>query len=137
MSDSQSSRSPRFTHWMAFFVFATITMGATIEANNNPKIQYDEYEQPIERDAKTLSYEKYAVVCSIITFVVTLIIVIIHLSGVLSMFFVGTKIEGFMCFILAGLWAGIVAIVSNPRHGIAIDELNGITNGNIYYFRCV
>eukprot|EP00566_Odontella_aurita_P020125 CAMPEP_0113544894 /NCGR_PEP_ID=MMETSP0015_2-20120614/10956_1 /TAXON_ID=2838 /ORGANISM="Odontella" /LENGTH=293 /DNA_ID=CAMNT_0000445193 /DNA_START=364 /DNA_END=1245 /DNA_ORIENTATION=+ /assembly_acc=CAM_ASM_000160 len=109
-------------------------MGATIEANNNPKIQYDEYEQPIERDAKTLSYEKYAVVCSIITFVVTLIIVIIHLSGVLSMFFVGTKIEGFMCFILAGLWAGIVAIVSNPRHGIAIDELNGITNGNIYYF---
>ena len=30
MSDLESSRSPRFTHWMAFFVFCTITMGKRI-----------------------------------------------------------------------------------------------------------
>lgn len=119
---------------MAFFVFATITMGATIEARNNPYIEYDENNDPIPRDAKTLSYEKYAAVCSIITFAFTFLIVILHLNGVTAMFFVGTKLEGIMCFVLAGLWAGIVAIVSNPRHGIAIDEKNGIINGNIYYF---
>jgi len=97
-------------------------------------VEYDDNDQPIARDPKTLSYENYAVICSIITFAITFIIVILHLNGVLSMFFVGSKIEGLMCFILTGLWAAIVAIVSNPRHGIAIDEKNGIINGNIYYF---
>jgi len=129
-----SSRSPRFTHWMAFFVFATITMGATIEAVNNPEISRDENGEIITRDAKTIRYENYARVCSIITFVLTFFVVVMHLNGMLSLFIVGTKIEGFVCILLAGLWAGIVSIVSNPRHGIAIDEKNGIINGNIYYF---
>ena len=30
--DQSSLRSPRFTHWMAFLILSTVTMGSTIEA---------------------------------------------------------------------------------------------------------
>lgn len=124
MTDLDSARSPRFTQWMAFFVFATITMGATIEASNSSS----------QQDEKATRYESYAKIVTIVTFSVTALIVLLHLNGVTSLFIVGTKLEGLVCIILAGLWAATVAIVSNPRHGIALDENNGIINGNIYYF---
>ena len=30
--EQSSLRSPRFTHWMAFLILSTVTMGSTIEA---------------------------------------------------------------------------------------------------------
>jgi len=99
-------------------------MGATIEAAAHNG----------SSDEKTKSFENYARTVTIVTFVITAVIVLMHLNSVTSMFIVGTKLEGFVSFVLAVMWAATVAIVSNPKHGIALDESNGIINGNIYYF---
>jgi hypothetical protein len=46
----------------------------------------------------------------------------------------GTKIEGIIIFILIAMWSGLVAIVSDTRHGLATDSSGSISNGNLYYF---
>ena len=77
-------------------------------------------------------------VCSAITFTVTVIIVILHLSPIFSHFIVNTKVEGVVCVILAAFWAATVSIVSNAKTGLAVDTQAGasntVVNGNLYYF---
>lgn len=57
-----------------------------------------------------------------------------HMHSVTSIFIVGTKIEGFLCLILAVFWAATVSIVSDARHGLAVNENGEVKNGNLYYF---
>ena len=118
------ARSARFKLWMAFLVFSTITM---ISAVGVKKARED-----------TDSNAKWAVTCSVITFVVTGVVVVLHLIPAFASFIVDTKIEGFLTFMLAVFWGSTVAVVSNASTGLAVNsELdNTIVNGNLYYFSC-
>lgn len=84
------------------------------------------------------SNAKWAVTCSAITFAVTGLVVLLHLSPVFSTYIVNTRVEGALTFILVAFWAATVAVVSNASTGLAVDsELdNTIVNGNLYYFSC-
>jgi hypothetical protein len=79
---------------------------------------------------------KWAVTCSAITFAVTGIVVLMHLSPLSSPYIVDTRTEGVICIILMAFWAGTVSVVSNASTGLAVDSGmdNTIVNGNLYYF---
>jgi len=117
-----SGRSPRFTLWVAFLVFATVTMGSAISVKR------------AEGDSNSNS--KWAVISSALTFAATGLVVIMHLSPMYSSYIVNTKIEGAISGILVLFWAVTVAVVSNASTGLAVDTQkdNTIVNGNLYYF---
>mmetsp|Transcript_37212 Transcript_37212/g.81494 ORF Transcript_37212/g.81494 Transcript_37212/m.81494 type:complete len:316 (+) Transcript_37212:73-1020(+) len=121
---SDNSRSPRFTHWIALFVFSTITLGSAVGAANNND----------QTDAKTKQNEKWSIACSSITFALCAIVILMHFNAVTSLFIVGTKLEGCLCVLLAAFWAGTVAVVADARHGLAVNEMGAVSNGNLYYF---
>jgi len=118
-------RSPRLTQWVAFLIFSTITMGASSElARQNKDI--DGAIGNVNQD--------WAVICSVITFVLTLIVVLMHLNSMAAVYVVGTKIEGILCIFLFALWVSIVSIASDSRNGLAVDEEGTVQNANLYYF---
>lgn len=119
-----SEQNPRFAHWVAFFVFSTITLGATIEAQA--------HSDRLSPAAKT--NQKWAVACSSITFILSCIVVHLHTKPVLSTLVTGTQLEGFLILILLCFWSALVAVVSDTRHGLATDATGAVSNGNLYYF---
>lgn len=123
--EGDTSRSPRFTHWCALFVFSTIVLGAAVEAANN---------NGESGDPKTEANEKWSIVCASCTFAFCAIIILMHFNAVTSLFIVGTKIEGLLCLVLAAFWSGLVAVVADSRHGLAVNEKGAVSNGNLYYF---
>lgn len=123
-SRSRSSlRSPRFTQWLLYFVFAVITMVSTLEVVD--------YQSQL---GETMKSQKWALACSIITSVVTFLIVTLQLNSVTSTLVVGTKIEGFVILILVAFWSATVAVVSDPHNGLAVNSDNAVVFGNLYYF---
>jgi len=123
-TSSNTARNPRFTHWVALFVFSTIVLGSSVSHGKNSD----------QNDPKTIENGKWAVACSAITFSVCAIVILMQLNAVASLFVVGTKIEGFLCLMLAAFWAGTVAVVADSRHGLAVNEMGAVSNGNLYYF---
>jgi len=117
----QQGRSPRFKLWAAFLVFSTITMGSAVGVKKNRE----------DSDSNA----RWAVFCSSITFAITAIVVLLHMSPAFSTYVVNTKAEGVISLVLAAFWAATVAVVSNASNGLAVNsELdNTIVNGNLYY----
>jgi len=115
-------KSPRFTLWLAFFAFATITMGSAVSVKNS--------QNEVSTNAR------WAVFCSAFSFAITGIVTVMHLSPMLSDFIVGTKLEGIITILLAAFWAATVSVVANAATGLAVDSERGMTivNGNLYYF---
>lgn len=121
-----SSRSPRFTLWIAFLVCSAITLGSAVEEKNN-------------NDNKTgvavnESAQKWAVACASITLAITTIVVIMMMLPVASIFIVNTRLEGVILLILIVFWAATVAIVSDSDNGLAVKSTGEVANGNLYYF---
>jgi hypothetical protein len=116
-----NGRSPRFTLWVAFFAFATITMGSAVSVKN-----------AIGGDGDTAN-ARWAVFCSAFSFAITGVVVLMHLHPLLSVWVVGTKMEGLVSIVLAAFWAATVAVVSNASTGLAVDTSkdNTIVNGNL------
>jgi len=123
--DQSSLRSPRFTHWMAFLILSTVTMGSTIEANKDDAMISNPYTKQ--------SSKNWAIACSAITFSVTFIVVAMHLNSVSSLFIVGTLLEGIIIVILNIFWVATVWSVTDDK-GIAMTASGAVSNGNIYYF---
>eukprot|EP00986_Skeletonema_menzelii_P015571 scaffold12061_cov146-Skeletonema_menzelii.AAC.1 len=119
-----ASTSPRFGYWVAFFIFSTITLGATIEAQAHTD----------RLSPAAQSNQRYAVACATILFLLSIMVVILHTKPLLSSIILGTKIEGFIILVLITFWTALVAIVSDTRHGLATDSSGSIANGNLYYF---
>lgn len=123
MSGTGETRSPRFTQWLAFLVFSIITLSAVVEVvKENDKI------------TARSSAANWAITCAAITFTVTTIVNLMHLHPVSSIFIVGTKIEGGLCVLLTIFWVALVAVVTDARQGLAVDEVGAVDNGNLYYF---
>lgn len=82
------------------------------------------------------SANRYAVACSIVTFIITTIVVVAQLFPVASVMFVGTKIEGVLTFVLVIFWAAIVSITTDANNGLALPEdgENEVKNANLYFF---
>mmetsp|Transcript_6786 Transcript_6786/g.10645 ORF Transcript_6786/g.10645 Transcript_6786/m.10645 type:complete len:314 (+) Transcript_6786:81-1022(+) len=115
-------RSPRFTLWLAFFAFATITMGSAVSVKK------------AQADSNTNA--RWAVFCAAFSFAITGIVVLMHMSPLFSTYIVGTKLEGVVTVVLAAFWAATVSVVANASTGLAVDanKDNTIVNGNLYYF---
>lgn len=115
-------RSPRFTLWVAFLAFSTITMGSAVGVKKSRS----------NEDTNA----KWAVTCSAISFAVTCLVVLLHLNPMFSVYIVNTRTEGILALILAAFWAATVSVVSNASNGLAVnsDLDNTIVNGNLYYF---
>jgi uncharacterized membrane protein YjdF len=109
---AMQGRSSRFTRWVAFLVFSTITPS---------------------------SEAKWAVACSAVTFAVTALIVGAHLFPVASTLVVGTKLEGIVIVVLTAFWCATVIIVTNASYGLGVSEdaSNQVLNGNLYYFTAI
>ncbi|GKY93235.1 hypothetical protein MPSEU_000291200 [Mayamaea pseudoterrestris] len=128
---SSGGLSPRFTTWVAFFIFSIIVLGSSIEIK---KSQSD-----------PTPAAKWSVTCSILTVCMSTLVLASHFVAMLSSVLVGTKVEGVVIGILVVLWASIVSIVTDTNNHLAvisIDTTNGQTdptaavslNGNLYYF---
>lgn len=121
-------RSPRFTTWVAFLVFSTISLGSSVEVRN-------------AMDKRT-SDANWAVACGAITFALTTLMVLFQLHPVYSTMVTNNKLEGIVCIVLAAFWAATVSIVSDANNNLAVvhnlDEegvcKNTVLNGNLYYF---
>ena len=115
-------RSPRFTNWVFFLMCSVITMKASVEVRND-------MEDPNKA-------AQWAVISSAITFTVTALVVLLHLAPAYSSFFVGTKVEGLIVFVMAGFWTATVSIVTNTSNelGVVKSDTNQVYNGNLYYF---
>lgn len=57
-----------------------------------------------------------------------------HLNSVMSIFIVGTKVEGALCILLVIFWIALVPVVTDSRTGLAVDNVGAVDNGNLYYF---
>jgi hypothetical protein len=57
-----------------------------------------------------------------------------HLNSITSILIVGTKIEGGLCVLLLIFWVALVAVVTDSRQGLAVDNVGAVDNGNLYYF---
>jgi len=125
--DTPTSRSPRFTMWVAFLIFSTITMGSAVEEKNQDRAAG-------ELDSRGLTNQKWAIACSAVTFSLTLLMVLGHLFSMGAAIVVGTKIEGALCIILTAFWGATVAIVSDSSNFLAVDSEGRVFNGNLYYF---
>ena len=86
------------------------------------------------QEESRVSAERWSIACSAITFTLTLIIVAMHLHAVSSLLIVGTKLEGTLCLILSIFWVATVGVVTDSRHGLAVDDYGAVENGNLYYF---
>jgi len=120
-----SSRSPRFAYWAAFLIFSTITLGSVVEVVKDNKEAGTSYSK---------NNERWSVACSAITFSITAIVFIMHLHPISSLLIEGTKIEGFLCVLLAAFWIATVSIITDARYGLAVDDTGAVKNGNLYYF---
>lgn len=118
-------RSPRLTHWTAFLIFSCITMGAAIEVRRS-------YETQTGGDST--DNQMWAIIFSALTFILTFIVVAMHLSAITSVLIIGTKLEGILCVLLFAFWVSVVSIVSDSRNALAVDENGRVSNGNLYYF---
>jgi len=85
-------------------------------------------------DDKSESPANWSIACSALTFAITLIVVLMHMHPISSILIVGTKIEGILCCILSIFWVATVSVVTDSRHGLAVDESGAVSNGNLYYF---
>ena len=117
-----SQRSPRFYYWLAFFLFSLIVAGASIEATDR-----------IQPTSRGVINQKFAVICSILSFCVSLCVVSMHFSPVFAAILVGSRWEGAVSFIMVALWSTLVAVISDPNNGLAVDNEGSVVFGNLYY----
>lgn len=117
-----NGRSPRFKLWLAFFAFSTIVMGSAVGVKKS--------------QSEASSNAVWAVFCSAFSFATTGVVILMHLSPMLSDYIIGTKLEGIITIVLAAFWSATVAVVANAASGLAVDTTmdNTIVNGNLYYF---
>ncbi|KAI2501743.1 hypothetical protein MHU86_12749 [Fragilaria crotonensis] len=117
-----SQRSPRFYYWLAFFLFSLIVTGSSIEATDR-----------IQPTSQGVTNQQWAVICSILSFCVSLGVVAMHFSPVLAVILTGSRLEGAVCFIMVALWSSLVAVISGSHNGLAVDNEGSVAFGNLYY----
>mmetsp|Transcript_45348 Transcript_45348/g.55020 ORF Transcript_45348/g.55020 Transcript_45348/m.55020 type:complete len:351 (-) Transcript_45348:56-1108(-) len=118
----EESRSPRFVHWFAFLLFSLITMGSSIEAADH------------DDGALSRANHRWAIACAATSLVITIFIVLLHMSPITSIFVVNTRLEGTAILILIGFWAASATVVSNAQDGLAVNDAGAVVYGNLYYF---
>lgn len=87
----------------------------------------------VHPDQKSISHQKYAVSCGVLSFILSLIVVMMHTSPIASMFFVNTKLEAAALVLFLFLWCALVSIVTDAGNGLAVDREGAVVHGNLYY----
>jgi len=127
MSDDAAeanAKNPRFTHWAASLIFSIITMtSAIIIVGSNGHLTN-----------QTASFERWAVICPAVNLSLSGLVVLMYLIPPLRRIIEGSKIEGLLILIMVGWWAAGVAIITDAKRGVAVDQNGSVSNGNVYYF---
>jgi len=122
MSTTSVNILNRLKFWSAYLIISFIVMMASLETNRSSTTT------PSSRDNLD-----WTIACSIITFCLTLIILLIHFLTPFPI--IGGKLEGFSIVLSLVCWCALVIVVSKPGDGVAINSSDGsVSNGNIYYF---
>ena len=77
--------------------------------------------------------EKWAIICTVLTTIITTLIVLAHLNAVASVLVVGTMLETIIVIMLVAFWSITVAIVTDPGNGLAVGESGEVKFGNLWY----
>lgn len=80
------------------------------------------------------SSQEWAVCISALSFLIAFAANVFHFWSVMSVLFVGTKVEGFLALFLVAGWAGGVAVATDSDNDLAVDYEGQVQNGNLYYF---
>jgi len=119
-----NAKNPRFTHWAASLIFSIITMtSAIIIGGSNGHLTN-----------QTSNFERWAVICPAVNLSLSGLVVLLYLIPPTRRIVEGGKIEGLLIFLMVGWWAAGVAIITDPKHGVAVDQNGNVSNGNVYYF---
>jgi len=119
-----NAKNPRFTQWAANLIFSIITMvSALIIVGTNGHMSN-----------QTGAYEKFAVICPAVNLSLSALVVLLYLIPPVRRFIEGSKVEGLLIFLMVGWWTAGVAVITDPKRGVATDSNGNVSNGNVYYF---
>ena len=83
---------------------------------------------------QTDNAETWAIVCTAVNLGISGAYVLLCLIPPVRHMIEGSKIEGLLIFLMVGWWAAGVAIITDSKHGVAVDGTGSVSNGNVYYF---
>ena len=83
---------------------------------------------------QTESSETWGIVLPAVTLGLSAIAVLMYLFPFTRSCIEDMKLEGLLIIVMSGFWAAAVALISDPKDGIAVDNNGAVTNGNVYYF---
>lgn len=84
--------------------------------------------------ASSGSQQKLAIFFTCMTFILTTVAVGLQLVPSTARYMDGTYIEGGICVGLIFFWVFTVAIITDAKYGIAVNDEGAVSNGNLYYF---
>jgi len=118
------SSPARFVHWASCFIFSIITMtSAILISKGNSHLTN-----------QTESSETWGIALPAVTLALSSIAVLMYLFPLTRFWIENRKIEGLLIITMSFVWAAAVAIISDPKDGLAVDSNGAVTNGNVYYF---
>jgi len=142
MSDEEAiaeanAKNPRFTHWCANLVFSVITMWSAIVVKEADNSKYG-HKWNTGRSAPYL-YEQWAMVTTAVTLSLSGLVVLLYIVPPTRRFIEGKALERILILLMVGWWCAAVAVITDTKHGVAVDNSNtnsagSVTNGNLYYF---
>lgn len=89
-----------------------------------------------ESDEKELD-QAFGEVLPMLSLVLTLIMIVSHLQPTLQAMVIGTRAETSITLVCLAFSITLVAIITGPGHGLAVDNDGSIAYGNQYYFSWV
>ncbi|GFH60424.1 hypothetical protein CTEN210_16900 [Chaetoceros tenuissimus] len=112
----------RLSKWVASLVFSIITLASLVNVVRDKNFE-----------PENIAAERWSLISASIKVVLNIVVVAMNIHSAGSYLIVGTRLEGVVTFLLTILWIVTVAIVTDSRHGIAVDEFGAVDNGNLYY----
>ena len=120
VDETQSnSRGSRYRLWSSYLVFNIVVFLSVVSV----EIPYD---QKIAR--------RWSVAMSVISLILTGFTNYIHFNSIYRSIVLNTKIELYIISTLIVLWMVLVALVSSPTSGLAVENDGAVYLGNMYYF---
>lgn len=123
-----TQQTSRFKLYSIFNAFTFIVLIAIAQVETDVEAQNN-------LDDKTGKYDKgWALALSILSFFITSATLGVYLHNTYRGFLTGTYIEGLIILVLLMFATTIVALVTGPQKGLAVDADGAVFVGNMYYF---
>lgn len=88
----------------------------------------------VEIDQELRVIKRWAIALAIISLLLVWSTSAVHLHSGYRSIVINTKLELYIILFLLGLWTILVALVSSPTSGLAVEDDGAVYLGNMYYF---